>query len=170
VRVRPEWDETLQLLGQRTRPGTVTSIHGSPVAHVPTEAVVCLDDGQAVPYLVRHLDRLDSGVDLIAAERRRQVVEEGYPTAHDLDHETDGELVIAAWCYLGDLTVQGDDYTTAEHFDEPDAWPWPSIDGAGPIHGCSWKPTPDDDVRQLVKAGALIAAEIDRLVAGRGHA
>jgi len=26
-----------------------------------------------------------------------------------------------------------------------------------------WKPTPDDRVRELVKAGALIAAEIDRL-------
>jgi len=26
-----------------------------------------------------------------------------------------------------------------------------------------WKPSPDDPVWQLVKAGALIAAEIDRL-------
>lgn len=26
-----------------------------------------------------------------------------------------------------------------------------------------WKPTPDDRIRELAKAGALIAAEIDRL-------
>ena len=36
----------------------------------------------------------------------------------------------------------------------PYLWPWrPSW----------WKPTPDDRVRELVKTGALIAAEIDRL-------
>jgi hypothetical protein len=29
-----------------------------------------------------------------------------------------------------------------------------------------WKPTPNDAVRQLVKAGALIAAAIDSLAAG----
>jgi hypothetical protein len=27
-----------------------------------------------------------------------------------------------------------------------------------------WKPSPDDRFRELVKAGALIAAEIDRLL------
>jgi len=27
-----------------------------------------------------------------------------------------------------------------------------------------WKPTPDDRIRELAKAGALIAAEIDRLI------
>jgi hypothetical protein len=35
-------------------------------------------------------------------------------------------------------------------------WPWSK-------HW--WKPTPNDRVRELVKAGALIAAEIDRLQA-----
>ena len=36
-------------------------------------------------------------------------------------------------------------------------WPWNLI---------WWKPTPNDRIRELVKAGALIAAEIDRLQAG----
>ena len=36
----------------------------------------------------------------------------------------------------------------------PPTWPWDE----------SWfKPTPDDRIRELVKAGALILAEIDRL-------
>lgn len=34
------------------------------------------------------------------------------------------------------------------------AWPWEAR---------FWKPCPDDRARELVKAGALIAAEIDRL-------
>ena len=34
-------------------------------------------------------------------------------------------------------------------------WPWDDE---------WWKPTPDDRIRELVKAGALIAAEIDRLL------
>jgi hypothetical protein len=38
----------------------------------------------------------------------------------------------------------------------PGWWPWAER---------FWKPTPDDRVRELVKAGALIAAEIDRLTA-----
>jgi len=33
-------------------------------------------------------------------------------------------------------------------------WPW---------HPLQWKPTPKDRVRELVKAGALIVAEIERL-------
>ena len=97
---------------------------------------------------------------MIAAERRRQIEVEGYTPAHDAE-QMPGHLIHAAWCYLGDLTVGGADFTEAEHFEVPDGWPWEA--GA-------WKPTPDDDVRQLVKAGALIAAEIDRLVALRGHA
>ena len=36
-------------------------------------------------------------------------------------------------------------------------WPW---------HRCWWKPS-DDPIRNLVKAGALLAAEIDRLQAIR---
>ena len=33
-------------------------------------------------------------------------------------------------------------------------WPWDEL---------FWNPSPDDPVRQLAKAGALIAAEIDKL-------
>jgi len=39
----------------------------------------------------------------------------------------------------------------------PTMWPW---------HQGWWKPSPNDRIRELVKAGALIAAEIDRLQRG----
>ena len=88
-----------------------------------------------------------SGVDLIAVERQRQVEREGWTTEHDAMH-AGGELACAAACYaLAPIWREHSDFLL--HL-----WPW---DGAW------WKPTPDDRVRELVKAGALIAAEIDRL-------
>jgi hypothetical protein len=91
-----------------------------------------------------------TGAELIAAERRRQVEEEGYSSEHDAQH-SDMDLVVAAIAYLDDLVCPRKGHPL------PAVWPWePS----------SWKPTPADLVRQLVKAGALLAAEIDRLAAG----
>ena len=100
------------------------------------------------------------GIDLIMAERERQITAEGWDSKHD-DLHHDGELALAAACYA-----------LPDHARELDSgeggfqvkiklryllWPW---DGW-------WKPTPDDRVRELVKAGALIAAEIDRLLRSR---
>lgn len=100
-----------------------------------------------------------TGAEMIAAERRRQVDVEGYTVEHDVVHESHGELATAAWAYLADLVTDGD----IDHFEEPEGWPWPHYGAAGEeVCGCTWKPTPDDPIRQLVKAGALIAAEIDR--------
>lgn len=77
------------------------------------------------------------GAALIAAERRRQVEVEGWDAEHD-DRKKSGSLAQAALCYV----VGNDDH-----------WPW---------SGAYWKPT-GDRVRDLVKAAALLAAEIDRL-------
>ncbi len=86
-----------------------------------------------------------TGAELIAQERERQVAEEGFTEEHDSDaYHKDGQLALAAMCYLIDL--RGSDLGKK-------LWPW----------GLQWwKPTLDP-VRQLTKAGALIAAEIDRL-------
>lgn len=82
---------------------------------------------------------VSDGLAVIAAERKRQVEAEGWTPEHDDEHAT-GELANAAVCYaLGRRTVW---------------WPW-SLDW--------WKPSPDNRIRELAKAGALIAAEIDRL-------
>lgn len=89
-------------------------------------------------------DRPASGVELIADERHRQVEAEGYDAAHDADHD-EGELESAAIAYL----LAADPDAAAEF------WPW---DAAG------YKPS-TDSISNLVKAGALVAAEIDRLVA-----
>ncbi len=91
-------------------------------------------------------------------ERFRQIEAEGYTVEHDVQHHDQGEMAAAAWCYLGDLLDRG--LYGVDH-DVPAEWPWPEDSAIG----CTWKPTPDDPIRQLVKAGALIAAEIDRHLA-----
>lgn len=94
-----------------------------------------------------------NGIDLIAAERKRQVEQEGWTPAHDRRHE-DGELAFAAACYALPEAARGIIVVT------PKFWPW-DLEW--------WKPTPDDRIRELQKAGALIAAEIDRLRAEGGN-
>lgn len=103
-----------------------------------------------------------SGVELIAAERRRQVAEEGWTAEHDSVEHPTGELNVAACCYgwIAHIQLRPDSLSRAaqvlQHVDErvsPYGWPWSRE---------WWKPS-TDPVRNLVKAGALIAAEIDRL-------
>lgn len=85
----------------------------------------------------------DSARDVLA-ERRRQIEREGWTPARD-DQYRDHELSCAAGCYAM--------YTLAYPAgDPPPAWPWAAD---------WWKPTTHR--RNLVKAGALILAEIERL-------
>lgn len=86
-----------------------------------------------------------SGAELIAAERARQITEEGYTAAHDADHE-DRSLTCAAVWYAADTIGL-----------ELDCWP------------PRWRRKRSTIRRQLVKAGALIAAELDRLQALDGE-
>jgi len=85
------------------------------------------------------------GSSLVAAERWRQVHEEGYTPEHDATHDPT-DLPWAAWSLLDAATVEGSATSP------PTMWPWDPE---------SWKPehTP---MRRLIIAGALIAAEIDR--------
>lgn len=86
---------------------------------------------------------MKTGIELISEERERQVAKEGWTASHD-DHHQDSSLIRAAVCYA--------DYTIRMRVREDSpAWPWD--DG--------WNPS-RDPIRNLVKAGALIAAEIDR--------
>ena len=97
-----------------------------------------------------------NGTQLIAAERERQIKTEGWTFAHDNKHGR-GELIAAAMCYasvpLLRLTYNG--CAAESEITEVMAtrWPWEEE---------MWKPD-NSAVRNLVKAGALIAAEIDRL-------
>ena len=95
---------------------------------------------------------MKTGIQLIAAERKRQVTEERWSGEHDDKHRRK-ELASAAESYLSTHTHPDEDGdnqgTQAPCWDWPWARKW-------------WKPSADP-VRNLVKAGALIAAEIDRL-------
>lgn len=88
----------------------------------------------------------------ILQERIRQVVAEGYDASHDDEHG-EGELVDAAVMYCRVAAAQVSERSAYEIAPEA-RWPWDSA---------SWKPA-DDPVWNLVRAGALIAAEIDRLL------
>ena len=85
-----------------------------------------------------------SGAKQISLERTRQQKQEGYHISHDHAHDR-GELAIAAIGYIASaLKLPG-------HIHIDDVWP------------PGWDFKPKDPIRDLVRAGALIAAEIDRL-------
>lgn len=94
----------------------------------------------------------------IAAERRRQVDQEGWTPEHD-DKHAGGEIALAAATYAYVAAISDErresvtrPYSIQNNMIARDLWPWSRE---------WWKPT--DRIRDLVKAGALIAAEIDRL-------
>ena len=89
---------------------------------------------------------MKTGIELIIDERNRQVEKEGWTSEHDLQHE-DGVLAGAAFSYLIGSAYEADN--------PPPSWPFEKE---------YWKPSPDDRVSELVKAGALIAAEIDNIL------
>ena len=96
-----------------------------------------------------------SGTELIAHERFRQLLEEGYGFAHDAGY-CNNELALAgAWYALPEAMRNG------YRINHMSFWPW---------SGAAFKPSPDDRIRELTKAGALIAAEIDRLLHRGGSA
>jgi len=90
----------------------------------------------------------------IAAERQRQIEGEGWTSEHDDKHRS-GQLATAAAVYA--LTGSSAGRASWDRGQEPSLteqiWPW----------DWSWfKPT-GNARRDLVKAGALIVAEIERL-------
>lgn len=84
----------------------------------------------------------------IRTERLRQVVSEGWSPEHDDSHDT-GEIADAAACYAMTDMNRERPFRANE---PPQWWPWEAR---------WWKP--GDRRRELVKAGALILAEIERL-------
>jgi len=133
--------------------------------------------------------RVRPGWQLIRAERMRQRVEEGRTLEHDDEHD-DQSLTAAAIAYAevgrkmaraprahrelvayyerrnlpeDDQLIEYRDDPLSAHFGRDSdgrvrapsivTWPWERE---------AWKPS-EDPIRNLVKAGALIAAEIDRL-------
>lgn len=81
----------------------------------------------------------------VVAERQRQKTIEGWTPEHDDEH-CNGELAMAAVCYINETG------TVNRNGGKPWGWPWDAS---------WWKPKTRR--RNLVKAGALILAEIERL-------
>lgn len=81
-------------------------------------------------------------IEEIAAERKRQIEQEGWSSEHDDSHE-DGELAHAAACYSIGIRPETRGWKL---------WPWSD-------HW--WKPK--GRRRDLIRAAALIVAEIERL-------
>ena len=89
---------------------------------------------------------MKTGVTIIAEERYRQIHGEEYSFDHDYK-ELNGNLSNAAACYAvpnGPKRIKI----------VKELWPW---------NNSAWKPSPLLRIKELAKAGALIAAEIDRL-------
>lgn len=94
-----------------------------------------------------------TGIELMADERKRQIHFEGFDKSHDIKHG-EGELALAAAVYA----IPAHDRHKGPLSVTKVYWPFG-------IHW--WKPdesgTIDGRIKELVKSGALIAAEIDRL-------
>lgn len=112
---------------------------------------------------------MKTGVEMIADERARQIADEddrgeGWTPEHDDEHD-DGELALAAICYATPVRI----YTSESGFDFRDPWParwddqWDKRLNDEPEIRSPENYSPEERIDFLIKAGALIAAEIDRL-------
>jgi hypothetical protein len=100
-------------------------------------------DGAAIEALQPCGNGMTHAARDVLSERQRQIEVEGWTPEGDAAYR-DGELADAAACYARPRYRMGETC--------PPEWPWA---------GKWWKPT--DRRRNLVKAGALILAEIERL-------
>jgi hypothetical protein len=102
----------------------------------------------------KYVDVAGEGAARIVKERIRQKVSEGWTPEHDARH-LEGELSVAAACYAVEgVFLDMFEISVIQH-PYGDAWPWAK----------EWdKRRKHDRMRRLEIAGALIAAEIDRLV------
>lgn len=98
---------------------------------------------------------MKTGIELIAEERQRQIEVEWFTSQHD-DKHSNGGLANAAAVYAID-PMGGDASNMVQTL-----WPW---DKSWLKISCNenTEDNPSGRVRDLQKAGALIAAEIDRL-------
>ena len=103
---------------------------------------------------------MKKGIELIADERKRQIDVEGYSQQHDSQHNA-SEFIYAAISYIESAKVgvncqemghTNENVIMMRKNDKRLFFPWGEA---------NFKPT--TNIRDLVKAGALIAATIDRL-------
>ena len=93
---------------------------------------------------------MKTAIELIQEERQRQIDEEHFSQDSDRKHLF-GELAMGAAAYALPYHAR-----LFKADGTPFCWPFGND---------RWKPVPSDRKRELIKAGAMIAAEIDRLSA-----
>ena len=148
-----EWDENEK--------GTDSGWHINAIyAHHTVSGFIYPSDCQKIEITHEECDQffkmaptksLSKGASCILKERIRQIVGERFTAEHDDFWNKKGELVKAAMCYC----MESPNLEEGDEPCVPDGWPWGNN---------FWKPTPKNRIRELEKAGALIAAEIDRLL------
>lgn len=97
---------------------------------------------------------MSKAIEDVLAERIRQIESEGWHPAHDNAHRQ-GQLAGAAACYAMNnlsFTIPNVALGHSVAMMVKDLWPWAAS---------WWKPT--DHRRDLVKAAALLIAEIERI-------
>lgn len=93
---------------------------------------------------------MKTGVELIAEERQEQIEKHGWDFEHDKNHD-DGSLVDAA------IAIAFNDENIEARFEAP-TWAWDIRN-----HKQQSKRKGIEKIERLKVAGALLAAEIDRL-------
>ena len=113
---------------------------------------------------------MENGVELIAEERQRQIEQEGWSAEHDEQH-LEGQLALVASLYATPIPL----FARVEKEDGGveiyDPWPWWDEIEQTRYSSSTYfykvkagdKRKKHSNLRKLVIAGALIAAEIDRL-------
>ncbi|MEK8398982.1 ead/Ea22-like family protein [Escherichia coli] len=114
---------------------------------VPDVILALLDELEAAEKRIAELEAraFNPAILDVIAERQRQQSVEGWMPEHDDEH-CNGELAMAAVCYINETG------TVNRNGGKPWGWPWDAS---------WWKPNARR--RNLVKAGALILAEIERI-------
>lgn len=156
------------------RHGSYTKQHGytsyQPIAEIdckpvrdfvakanPATVLELLDELEAAEKRIAELEAraFNPAILDVIAERQRQQSVEGWTPAHDDKHDNN-EMAFAASCYAFHSAAASWDFegdgTPYDIHQAPKNWPWDSR---------WWKPT--SPRRDLVKAGALIIAEIERI-------
>lgn len=114
---------------------------------------------------------MSKAIDDVLAERRRQIDEEGFDAHHDDDANDPGELARAGASYAINAADKLNPYSQGDGRDlAPEFWPWLHEEDRSGGRGETavlemvptfWKPTTAR--RDLVKAAALIIAEIEQI-------
>lgn len=94
-----------------------------------------------------------SGIERIEVARIRQISHHGYEAAHD-DTHTNGELAAAAEAYLSAYGLHCKGFCVEAMDGTPLLWPFEYE---------AWRWDSGNMIHNLERAGAFIAAEIDRI-------